>query len=122
MGLQRHAQALPGAPDEQPHAVGEHAERVDEADGVDVPVGRDLLQQVEVLDESGPRGVDREERDLEAELVGERRRLDRGVDRALDRPAVRLLDRGGATGISITTPVTPQSAARLTSSTMRLNA
>ena len=66
--------------------------------GIDVAVGRDALEQVEVLHQPGPRRVDREERDREPELVRQARRLDRCVDRPLDRPAVGLLDKVVARG------------------------
>ncbi len=91
--LERDAHPLAGLADEHPDAVRrQHAERVDEPDRVDVAVARDALEEVEVLDEPRAGRVDREERDGESELVRQARRLDRGVDRPLHRPPVRLLD------------------------------
>jgi hypothetical protein len=82
-----------GPPDEELHAVRrEHAERVDQADRIDVAVLGDPLQQVQVVGQPRAGRVDREERHREAQLVCQRRGLDRGVDRALDGPAVRRLD------------------------------
>ena len=75
------------------HRVGRaHAHRVGDGQRVHVPFGRDLLDDVEEAIELGARGVDREEDGVEAGSLGGERRLDRGLHRALDRPAVAVLD------------------------------
>ena len=54
--------------------------------------GRNPCDKVQVPVELSAGGVDREENRVEAGLPGRQRRLDREVDGALERPAVRLLD------------------------------
>ena len=57
-----------------------------------MPFGRHLLDDVEEAIELGAGGVDREEDGVETGCLGGERGLDRRLHRALDRPAVAVLD------------------------------
>ena len=70
----------------------QRAHRVDQRQRVHVAGVGDLADQADVVLQRRARGVDREERDQQPLLVGVRGGLDRRLDRALDRPAVALLD------------------------------
>ena len=68
------------------------AHRVRNRQRIHVPFGGHLLDDVEEAIELGTSGVDREEDGVEAGSLGGKRRLDRRLHRALDRPAVAVLD------------------------------
>ncbi len=75
------------------HRVGRaHAHRVGHRQRVHVAFGRDLLHDVEETTEFSSRRVDREEHRVEAGFFRGQRRVDRRLHRAIDTPAVRVLD------------------------------